>query len=143
MQYCDNFNSILRWSSEPIKIPYILITDSTQHNYNVDFYIRYKNIDDIEKDYIIEIKPERDKNKPKKPLSNNEYTEALELYNSKKIKEKPIKESKKTIMNYNRDLKIYLTNMSKFNAAKEFAEQRGMEFLVLTETFLYNEKIKL
>lgn len=143
MKYCDNFSSILKWSSEPIVIPYFNVIDEKMHNYNVDFYIRYINDENIEKDYLIEIKPDFQKNKPNKPLKKDEYEYSLSLFESGKIKNKPIKESKSSIMKYNSELKTYIINQCKFNSAKNFAKERGYDFLILTESFLFNNKMKM
>ena len=34
--YCDTNESILKWSSEPLKIPYYNPLDKKEHQYNVD-----------------------------------------------------------------------------------------------------------
>lgn len=120
MKYCDNFSSIIKWSSEPIPIPYYSPIDEKMHKYNVDFYMRYIMEDGQEKDYIVEIKPLRDTVPPKKPTKN----------------------TIKSIKYYNRDMKTFIVNNAKFNAASAFGKDRGMEFLVLSEDFLFNEKIK-
>jgi len=39
-------------------------------------------------------------------------------------------------------MRTFIINNAKFNAASAFGKDRGMEFLVLSEDFLFNEKIK-
>ena len=63
--YCDNNDSILKWSSEPVAIDYYNPLDKKDHKYNVDFYIKVQREDQTEQDWIIEIKPE---NQTKKPI---------------------------------------------------------------------------
>ena len=57
--YCDTNESILKWSSEPVVIPYYNPLDKKDHNYNVDFYIKVQKDDSTEQEWIIEIKPEK------------------------------------------------------------------------------------
>lgn len=142
MKYCDNFSSIIKWSSEPIPIPYYSPIDEKMHKYNVDFYMRYVMEDGQEKDYIVEIKPLRDTVRPNKPLRGQAYTEAYNLWKEKKIPNKPTKETIISIKYYNKDMRTFIINNAKFNAASAFGKDRGMEFLVLSEDFLFNEKIK-
>jgi uncharacterized protein (DUF433 family) len=56
--YCDTNEAILKWSSEPVVIPYYNPLDKKDHNYNVDFYIKVLKEDTNEQEWIIEIKPE-------------------------------------------------------------------------------------
>ena len=44
MNYCDNNNKIVKWSSEEIIIPYRCPTDNKIHRYFPDFYIKYKDV---------------------------------------------------------------------------------------------------
>lgn len=109
--YCDFNPKILKWSSEPTKIPYFSPIDGKMHNYFVDFWIKT----DEGKIYLIEVKP-------------------------KSFLEKPILEGSRTlkkIKSYNYRLKTYITNMKKFEAAKKFSEDRQWEFMIITEKFLF------
>jgi hypothetical protein len=113
--YCDNNESILKWSSEPLKIPYYNPLDKKYHDYNVDFYMKTLNNDGTEQEWIIEIKPEK---QTKKPVYEGIVTLS-------KLKA------------YNRNMQIWITNQSKFKAAKLWAEQRGFRFGVINENFLF------
>jgi hypothetical protein len=73
MIWCDEKEDIKKWSSEEIRIPYIL--NNKVHNYYVDFYVE-REIDNEIKKFIIEIKPY---NKLLKPKVYN--TMALEEWN--------------------------------------------------------------
>jgi hypothetical protein len=116
--YCDNSNEIIKWSSEPIGIPYVSPLDNKQHTYYVDFYMRIETEDGTLIDYLVEVKP-------------------------KASLEKPIMESSKPsvqqLKNYNHSLKTWITNRAKFSAAKQYAENMGYNFIVVTETFLFNK----
>ena len=116
--YCDTNESILKWSSEPLKIPYYNPLDKKEHQYNVDFYMKTLNNDGGEQEWIIEIKPEKQTQKP--IYEGNMTTPKLKAYN--------------------RNMQIWITNQSKFKAAKLWAEQRGFRFGVINENFLFKGK---
>jgi glutaredoxin len=115
-KYCDNTESIIKWSSEPIGIDYYNPLDKKEHVYHVDFYMKVVKEDNTEQDWIIEIKPE---NQTKKPVYVGSITEP-------KLK------------SYNRNMGIWITNQSKFKAAKIWAEKRDFRFGVIDENFLFN-----
>ena len=43
MKWCDLNESVLRWSSEEIVIPYVSPADGLVHRYYVDFYIEVQD----------------------------------------------------------------------------------------------------
>jgi hypothetical protein len=112
--YCDEKTEIVKWSSEPIKIKYISPIDNKVHNYYPDFYMSVKQQDDSEIEYIVEVKPSKQLIKPKVPKRN----------------------TKKATDNYKYAAKEYLKNMAKIEAAKDYAKQHGMKFIILTEKTL-------
>jgi len=116
--YCDTNESILKWSSEPVSIDYYNPLDKKDHKYNVDFYIKALKENGEEQDWIIEIKPEK---QTKKPIYEGVNTLS-------KLK------------SYNRNMQIWITNQSKFKAAKEWALKRGFKFGVIDENFLFKSK---
>ena len=116
--YCDTNESILKWSSEPIAIKYINPLDKKEHDYNVDFYIKVLKESGEEQQWIIEIKPER---QTQKPIYEGTMTLA-------KLK------------SYNHNMQVWITNQAKFKAAKEWAEKRGFRFGVVDEKFLFKSK---
>lgn len=115
MKYCDRNPYVIKWSSEPIPIPYMNPIDEKMHTYNVDFYIRYQHEEEV-KEYLVEIKPETQHAKvPKRP-------------------EPPI--TQKKLERYNRDLKTYIVNNAKFDHAKAYTATRGYEFLVVGDGWI-------
>jgi hypothetical protein len=110
-RFLDLSPSILFWSSEPIAIKYINQWDNKQHIYYPDFVFI---IDD--KKVIVEVKPAKQLRRPKKP---------------KKL-------TKKSIKNYNTSLQMYITNVSKVNAARKYASDNGYKFILVTEKELKN-----
>ena len=100
IQYCENSANIIKWASEPIKIPYYNRLLKREQNYYPDYII--ENYDS--KKCIIEIKPYNQTIKPN-------------INDSKWLKE------------------TWITNVDKWNAAKEFAEKHNMKFIIVTEKF--------
>lgn len=110
MVYCDRNANILEWGSEEIVIPYRSPLDGRIHRYFPDFYIKVKeNNGNIQK-YIIEVKPKKQCIEPKKQ-----------------------KERTKT---YLREVTEYAKNQAKWKAAKEYCEDRRLQFKILTEDHL-------
>jgi hypothetical protein len=107
MLWCDKTDTILKWSSESIVIPYY---DSVQHKdrkYYVDNYVEILEGNIIKK-YLIEIKPHKQTLQPvitKGKRKSNMLYEQLQWVN----------------------------NTDKWKFAKEFAKKHGMEFIIITE----------
>ena len=116
--YCDTNDAILKWSSEPMAIKYFNPLDKKEHDYNVDFYIKVLKESEEEQEWIIEIKPERQTQKPI-------YEGAMTLAKLK---------------SYNHSMQVWITNQAKFKAAKEWAEKRGFRFGVVDEKFLFKSR---
>ncbi|NBW57918.1 head completion protein [bacterium] len=105
-RWCDDNPNILEWASESVIIPYINKADGKTHRYYTDGIVAIKENDKIVK-YIIEIKPS---SQTKTPVSGNKRRSTLNYENYR-----------------------YLQNISKWEAAKKWCEQRGYKFLILTE----------
>jgi hypothetical protein len=117
-QYCDINPNILKWSSEPLSIPYWSPIDKKEHKYFVDYYIQVKKADQTIENWFIEIKPENQYDITKRP---QEPTGNL---------------TEKKIRNYNEKLKTWIINRAKFEAATRFAEARGYKFGAINESFI-------
>jgi hypothetical protein len=114
-KYCDENERIIKWSSEPVAIPYINPIDNKEHKYYVDFYLRVIDDNGNQNDFFAEIKP------------------------SAQLK-KPILKGKKTfkkIKHYNQAAKSWIINVAKFKAAEAFCKNRGGKFILVTEKFLF------
>ena len=107
MVYCDLNENILEWGSEELVIPYKSPLDNKWHRYFPDFFIKYRDSKGNIKRSIIEIKPKR-------------FCEA------------PKVQSRRT-KKYLYEVTEYAKNQAKWEAAKEFCEDRRYEFKVLTE----------
>lgn len=128
-KWCDSSPSIIKWSSEPTKVPYydrvskleeykkynLNPNDSKNwviRNYNLDFYIEIKKPDDTIEKWYVEVKPSEKLHKPIPP---------------------PISASLKEQRQFNVKAKEYLINEAKFVAAKAFAEKKNAKFFIFTE----------
>ena len=110
MKYCDLNENILEWGSEEIALPYRSPIDNKIHKYFPDFYIKVKESNGVIKKCIIEIKP-------------------------KKQTIEPIPQKKKT-KGYIYEVYEYAKNQAKWEAAREFCADRGLEFKIFTENEL-------
>ena len=112
-RYLDGNDDILEWNSESYVIPYLCRTDNRMHRYFVDIYFRYKN----GKRFLVEIKPKYQTVPPKKP--------------------------KRQTKKYLSEVNTYLKNVSKWEAANKWANDRGYHFQVWHEDTLREIGIKI
>ena len=110
MIFCDNNHSILQWGSEECVIPYRSPLDGRVHRYYVDFYIKLQTKSGEIKKYLIEIKPK------KQTIPPDPQKKQTKVYKDKVL--------------------TYCKNRAKWEAAKDWCEDRRMEFLILTEDHL-------
>lgn len=115
MKYCDDNKNVLFWSSEEVRIPYRSPLDGKIHYYFVDFWMKVKTKDGFTKTYLVEIKPEK---QTKPPI---------------------IEENKKMTPSKIKQIKTYALNVEKWKAARNFSEEKGWEFLILTEKHLFGK----
>lgn len=109
--YCDNNESIIQWSSEPFSIEYYNPLTKKRHQYFPDFWVKILKKDGTIKELLVEIKP---KSYLKKPIE-------------------PKRKTVQAIKNYKYLVESYIKIVSKAKAAKLFAKERGMEYIILTE----------
>jgi hypothetical protein len=107
MVYCDKNENIIEWGSEEIAIPYRSPLDNRIHRYFPDFYIKYKDANGKIRRSLIEVKPFRQTQQP------------------------PILEKK--TKGYIYEVAEYAKNQAKWQAAKEFCDDRRWEFKIFTE----------
>lgn len=116
MIWCDINDKVLLWSSEPVEIKYWSRQGNKQRIYNPDFYFKILKQDGSTEEFLAEIKPKSQIQKPQIPT----------------------KMSKKSIESYKFLAEQYVKNMDKYNAAKQYAEERNWKFIVLTEDTIKN-----
>ena len=107
MKYLDGNSNILEWSSEEFFIWYKSPVDNKKHRYFPDFYVKEQYPDGTIKKYIVEIKPKKQTEPPTKPQRQTKR--------------------------YISEVYEYAKNQSKWEAAKEWCEDRGYGFVILTE----------
>ena len=105
--YCDTNPSIIRWASEEFSIPYVSPADGKVHRYYPDFLIEVKETSGKIKKYVVEVKPKKQTQEPKKP--------------------------KRITKSYIYEATTYAVNQAKWKAASEFCLDNGVEFKVITE----------
>lgn len=113
MIMCDTKEEVVIWSSEPVEIKYWSSLDNKEHKYYPDFYMKVKK-GEVFEEYLVEIKPEAQIRKPEPPKKN----------------------SKKALKSYKFLAEQYIKNRNKYAYAKQWAEERGWKFIVLTENSL-------
>ena len=107
MKYCDLNKNILEWGSEEIVIPYRSPIDNRVHRYFVDFYMKVKDINGNTQKYLIEVKPKKQTKEPKP--------------------------QKKMTKKYIYEVTEYAKNQAKWEAAKDFCDDRNYRFMIITE----------
>lgn len=111
MIWADNSPSVISWGNEELVIPYINEVDNRVHRYYTDFFCKIKDKDGKISKYVIEVKPDKFTRPPDQP--------------------------KKKSKRYVSEVIQYITNESKWKAARKYCEERGMKFLILTEKHLF------
>ena len=107
MKYCDMSPSIMEWGSEEIVIPYRSPLDGRVHRYFPDFYIKVKQSTGKIQKYIVEVKPKRQTKQPKV--------------------------QRKMTKKYIYEVTEYAKNQSKWEAAKQYCDDRNYKFMLITE----------
>jgi len=108
--WCDRNPQVIKWQSEETVVLYRCPTDNKVHRYYIDFRIQVRKKDNTLMTYLVEIKPE-------------EQTKA------------PIFPGKRT-KRYLTESFYFIKNQAKWKAAKSYAQDRGWEFIILTEKHL-------
>lgn len=106
-KWLDDNPNIIEWSSEEIVIPYKSPIDNKFHRYFPDVFMKVRNSNNRVKNYLVEIKPERQTREPvvKKRITKQYITEVC----------------------------TWGVNEAKWKAAREYCLDRDWEFRFLTE----------
>ena len=116
MVYCDKNDAIIEWGSEEVIVPYLSPMDGKIHRYFPDFYMKVRQADGSTKKFIIEVKP-------------------------KSQCKQPVKNPKRRTTKWFNEVKTFAINQAKWKSAREFCEDKGMEFKIFTEDHI-NPKSK-
>jgi hypothetical protein len=112
--WCDRNPAVVKWNSEETIVPYVCPTDNKWHRYFIDFKIQIRDKQGVLKTYLVEIKPDKQTRPP----------------------EIPNRKTKRFLI----EAATYMKNEAKWKAAKQFALDRGWEFIILTEHHLGTNK---
>lgn len=115
MQYLDQSQNVLAWSSEEFFIAYYSPLDQRGHKYYVDFIVITQDNEGKQQGWILEVKPLAHLQKPTCP---------------KRMTDKSTK-------NYLYAAKQYIINKAKFEAARQFCDAKGLKFGIITENFIF------
>ena len=108
MKWLDKRDDVISWQSEEKAIWYHDPVSKRKRRYFPDFIVRFKRRDGIIVEEVIEIKPQRQVDGP--PTNPKRRTKA-----------------------WAGQVMTYITNQAKWKAAATWAEDRGMNFRLLTE----------
>lgn len=106
MDWLDQSESVIYWSSEELSIKYYNPVDNKIHRYFPDFIVKVRKKDGTVMTHVIEVKPEY---QTKQPIRKRKTQKFINEYIT------------------------YTINQSKWKAATEFCKDRGWEFRILTE----------
>ncbi len=116
MVYCDKNDAIIEWGSEEVIVPYLSPMDGKIHRYFPDFYMKVRQTNGTTKKFIVEVKP-------------------------KSQCKEPVKNPKRRTTKWFNEVKTFAINQAKWKSAREFCEDKGMEFKIFTEDHI-NPKYK-
>lgn len=109
-KFCDRSPAILKWGAEIVIVKYHNPVKNRQARYIVDVYIKYVSTTGI-KEQLIEIKP------------------------SSQCR-RPVKTKRKSAKTFKEEMDTWAVNTAKWSAASKYAEERGLEFKIVTEQSL-------
>ena len=112
-RWLDDNPSVIGWNSEEVVVRYRCKTDGKMHRYFTDLFIRLKD----GKKYLVEIKPKNQTIPPKQ--------------GARKTKK------------YLKEVMTYAKNISKWEAATEYANRNDIKFEVWTEDTIKGLGIKI
>lgn len=107
MKYLDDNPNVLWWASEEMFVPYVSPIDHKVHRYFPDFISNIKQKDGKEIILMIEVKPE-------------------------KQTQKPVQGKRKT-QKFIQEAATYAINQEKWRAADLFCKEHGWQFKIITE----------
>tara|TARA_R110000868_G_scaffold6275_2_gene35758 strand:+ start:199 stop:654 length:456 start_codon:yes stop_codon:yes gene_type:complete len=108
LQWCDRNENVLEYGSEEIFIPYFDENTRKIRRYFPDLFLKIRDKNGIIKKYLIEIKPK----------------------SQTKLPEKTSGKKQKTYIN---EMITYQNNQSKWKYARQWCEDNGIIFMILTE----------
>jgi hypothetical protein len=109
-KYCDLNPAVLQWSSEEFFVPYKSPFDGKYHRYFPDIWLKYKNKEGIITQSLLEIKPKKYTQAPRKP--------------------------KRVTKDWKYTTEQYIINRAKWDATETYCKKKGYKFSIITEDVL-------
>ena len=106
IQYADAHPGVEWWSLEPFCLNYIKPTDGQVHRYYPDLLLSQGG-----KLILVEVKSSEEVKRPRPPL----------------------KQTERSLWQYNEALRTWYVNQAKWEAARKFCHEKNMHFCILTE----------
>ena len=106
MKYLDENKNVVWWASEELPIPYRSPIDQQMHRYFPDFVARIRQINGKETTMVLEVKPERQTQKPVQKRQTKKFLQ---------------------------EAATYAINQEKWRAADLFCKEHGWQFKIITE----------
>lgn len=106
-RWLDLNKAVIKWASEELVIPYWSQADNKMRRYFVDYVVQVKGLSGAVKTFLVEVKPYSQTQPPKRG-KKREHTYLKECYD-------------------------YQVNQDKWTAAREYAKNHGMEFVIFDE----------
>ena len=113
MSYLDKHDSVLKWGSEELIIPYRSPIDGKIHRYFTDFIVKQINNKGERETVVIEVKPKAQTIPPDVSKANTKTGRASPRYIN--------------------EVKTWGVNQAKWKAASAYCEDRGWKFQIMTE----------
>lgn len=111
MEHLDSNPKVIQWNSECVIIPYFSTADGKKRRYFMDFYVKYRLEDNSIREFLYEVKPDKETRPPKPPL----------------------RMTKTTKTRYLNELYTFKVNKDKWLATMQFCEKNKYTFKILTE----------
>lgn len=112
--FLDSNPNIIEWSSEDFYIKYLYEGDGRKHRYYPDFYAKIKDNDNVIRQYIFEVKPQKDLVKPSP--------------------------SKRKTKSFLYQAEAYIKNKNKFESARLFCKRLQQKSGIETKFEIITEK---
>ena len=106
MKYLDENKNVMWWASEELPIPYRSPIDQQVHRYFPDFVARIRQVNGKETTMVLEVKPERQTQKPVQKRQTKKFLQ---------------------------EAATYAINQEKWRAADLFCKEHGWQFKIITE----------
>ena len=108
MKWADLNESVKKWSSEEMCLPYFDPIQKKTRRYFPDFIIQVMDSDGLIQTHMVEVKP---------------HAEVIG----------PDRNPKRKTKSWVYAVKMYVTNQAKWEAAREYCKKKGWEFRIVTE----------